>query len=210
MGVFDPRPDKKFEICPEGKHTGVLFTIVDCGSIRDTYEGQEKIKHQVYLGWELVGVLMEDGRPFMYGNFYNVTDGDYGMYFPKNSNLNKMLRTWTGLNEKQCSYPSLLGKLVKEQTPCSITMAHEPSHKDPEKVYAVAESIKPYKGKDEPAPQNEPLIYALGGDNFEAVPMWLQKKIEACLENNGGVPPRPPKGEDGPVASHNIDEDIPF
>ncbi len=187
MGVFDPKPDKKFELCPEGKHTGVLFTIVDCGSHRDSYQGEEKIKHQVYLGWEFPEVLMSDGRPFMHGLFYNVTDGEYGMYFAKTSNINKMLRGWTGLDEKACSKPGLLGKLLKEKTPCTITITHEESRKDPSKMYAVAESIKPFKGKEAPAPVNDPVVYQLGGDNLSLVPEWLQKKIEACLENNGGV-----------------------
>ena len=208
MGTFDPKPEKQYEICPEGKHTGIPFTIVDCGSVHDSFQGVEKIKHQIYLGWEFPEVLMSDGRPFMYGNFYNVTNGEYGMYFAKTSNINKMLRTWTGLDEKACSKPGLLGKLVKDQTPCTITIAHEPSRKDPNKMYAVAESIKPFKGKNAPARINEPLIYQLGGENLAAVPEWLQKKIEACLENNGGIPP---KQKDAPGSGMDEgDMDIPF
>lgn len=204
MGVFDPKPDKKFELCPEGKHTGILFTIVDCGSHRDSYQGEEKIKHQIYLGWEFPEVLMSDGRPFMHGLFYNVTDGEYGMYFAKTSNINKMLRSWTGLDEKACSKPGLLGKLLKDKTPCTLTIAHEESRKDPSKMYAVAESIKPFKGKEAPAPVNETVVYQLGGDNLSLVPEWLQKKIESCLENNEGLPPRAPKSDNG------ADEDVPF
>lgn len=215
MSVFDA-PDRPRELCPEGKHTGYLFTIVDVGSIRDTYMGEEKIKHRIYLGWEFPDLPMSDGRPFMHGNFYSVTDGQYGMYFPKTSNMNKMLRGWTGLDEKACSKPGLLGKLLKDHTPCSISIAHESGKKDPSKVYAVAESIKPFKGKDAPEPVNVPVIYQIGDseDRYELVPEWLKKQIAGCLELNGGVPKREPKQapDHDPHNGAEIDDDmgIPF
>lgn len=210
MSVFDA-PDRPRELCPKGQHTGYLFTVVDVGSIRDTFEGVEKIKHRIYLGWEFPEVLMSDGRPFMWGNFFNVTDGQYGMYFPKASNMNKMLRGWTGLDEKACSKPAMLGKLLKNQTPCSIMIGHKKDKKDPSLSHAVALSIDAFEGKNPPEPVNVPVIYQIGDseDRYELVPEWLKKQIAGCLELNGGVPkrefnPAPDQGDAKP------DEYIPF
>lgn len=207
MGPFDPPVERPHELAPEGKFPAILYMIVDCGSVRDSYDGIEKIKHQVYLCWELVGTAMSDGRPFVQGMFYNITDGQFGPYFAKTSNINKMLRGWTKGDEKACSKPSLLGKLLRDETPCYMTIAHETKEKNGEKkTYANVESIKPYTGKDEVKRVNAPVVYGpVGSDYPEGLPEWLKKRINACLELNGGVPAKAPANTEP-----SSDEDFPF
>lgn len=209
MSIFETS-DRPRELCPEGRHTAYLYSVVDLGSIRDSYQGEEKIRHQIYLTWEFPEAPMSDGRPFVHGASYNVTDGNYGLYFAKTSNINKMLRGWTGLDEKACSKPGLLGKLVRERTPCTISIVHEEGKKDKTKTYAVAESIKPCKAKDLPAPVNPHVFYGpVGSEIPDAIPEWLKKRIGECLELNGGVPKR----EDRPAPGAGMEEgdmDIPF
>lgn len=213
MSVFD-KETRPREIVPEGRHTAILYSIVDLGSRIDVYDGVERVKHEAHLAWEFPDVLMSDGRPFAYGNTYTVTDGKYGLYFAKTSNLNKMLRSWTGLNEKACSKPGLLGRLMKDGTPCTISIVHEPSKKEPGKMFPKAESIKPFRGKDVPARVNKPISYSIDQDVLpEGLPDWQVKRIAESLERTTGVPERKPREEDAAHAGRVVDTDdhgIPF
>lgn len=172
------------ELAPEGKYTAVLYLAVDCGTNEDTYNGVSKLKHDVYLAWELVDTAMSDGRPFTIGNTYTITDGKFGPYFAKTSNANKMLRSWTGMDEKACSKANLLGKLIEEQTPCTISVGVQQGRKDPTKEYNIIESVKPYKGKPIKGRANAPILYAIrDGEVPEEVYPWLKDRIASCLEN---------------------------
>ena len=119
-----------------------------------------------------------------------------------------MLRGWTGLDEKACSRADLLGKLVIEQIPCTITVGEQQGKKDPTRIFNIIESVKPYKGKDNPVRYNNPVLYALlDGDVPDEVHGWLKARIENCLENEArkhGFDAEEP-GE--PVLP---DEDVPF
>lgn len=194
------------ELIPEGKYPAVLYLVVDCGTREDTYQGVSRLKHEVYLCWELVGTKMADGRPYAIGNFYNLTDGKFGPYFAKSSNANKMLRSWTGLDEKACSKANLLGKLVEEQTPCFIQVGEQQGKKDPTKTYNIIESVKPYKGKDIEPRFNAPVLYALlDGPVPDEVPDWLHQRISDCLENTN-----PDAIKAAKAAQAEADESLPF
>lgn len=207
MGMFEGSTDFKKEIIKEGKYTAVPYLIVDCGSREDTYNGETRVKHEVYFAWELVDTKMADGRPFALGNHYSITDGNYGPYFAKTSNMNKLLRGWLGIDEKAASKPALIGKLIREQTPCTITVGEQQGKKDPTKTYNIIEKVAPYKGKDKPQRVNEALMYGPPGSPFpENMPEWLKKRVEACMELNGGVPEKKAPGH----AMEEGDMDVPF
>ncbi len=208
MSIFDQpiQESKPQELIPEGRYTGILYSVVDLGTHKDTYEGVERLKHEVHLTWELVGSAMSDGRPFAASKTLTITNGKFGPYMAKTSNIFKMLRTWTGKDEKACSNVRILGELVKEQFPASITIEHVQGKKDATKTYAIIESIKAYKGKDKPSRVNEAFFFSVGQDT-SALPAWQANRVTECLELNGGLPAR----EDAPQAPAAIEEDcIPF
>jgi len=206
MSIFDkPVDSKPRENPPEGKYDAVLMGVVDLGTHEDTYQGVSRTKHELQLTWELCGSQMSDGRPFVVSKNYTCTNGQFGMYFAATSNIFKMLKTWTGKDEKACKKPGILGQLIRDQTPATITIEHQQGKTDPTKTYANIESIKPFKGKNPPTRTNAPVVYELGGPGLEELPEWQRKKIAECLENTTGLPER--KKDD---VDHGTTEDIPF
>lgn len=211
MSIFDqPSESRPREIPPADKYPALLTKIIDLGTHTDTYEGVERLKHELELTWELVGSKMEDGRPFFVSVTYTMTNGKFGPYFAKTSNIFKMLKAWTGKDEKVCKNVRILGELVRSDFPATITVEHQESKKvgldGKPKVYANIESIKPYKGKEKLVRVNDPVFFSIGGD-YSALPAWQQEKIKSSLELNGGVPKR----EDAPAIDHtDFDESIPF
>lgn len=184
MSFFDAPSNTPREIIPEGKYTAIPYLAVDCGTRQDTYQGETKLKREIYVAWELVDTAMADGRPFVIGNFYTITSGKFGPYFAKTSNANKMLRGWTGMDEKACSKPHLIGRLIADQTPCLLTVGEQQGRKDPSKIYSIIESIKPHKGAKHKNRHNDPVLYALAdGPVPESVPAWLRSRISECIEN---------------------------
>ena len=211
MGAFDAPDYGPREIPEEGKHTAILYSVVDLGTRNDTYDGVTRQKHEIHVAWELIDTKMADGRPFVVSKKYTVTNGQYGMYFASTSNIFKMLKSWTGLDEKSCKRPALLGKLITEQFPATITIEHQQGKADPSKTYANIESIKPYKGKEKPKQRfNEPIVYEIGDSNFDSLQDWQKKLINECFEKNGGVPAREEKKPVTNLGTGELDDDIPF
>ena len=176
------------ELIPEGKHNARLIWIIDLGTHKDVFQGQEKFPHKIYLGFELVDTAMADGRPFMWGHKYNITNGKFGPYISRTSNLFKMLKGWQkDWDEKKLSNLGCLGSLIG--APARLTIAHEPDKNDAEKIWAVCESIKPVNPKEEVAmPTNKTILYALGDPCETELAPWILGIISQCLERNGGIP----------------------
>lgn len=205
MSIFDkPIQDTKpQELIPEGKYPAILYSVIDMGTHKDTYEGVERLKHEIQLTWELVGSAMSDGRPFVISKTYTLTNGKFGPYFAKTSNIFKMLRAWTGKDEKTCSNVRIMGELVREQFPATITIEQVRGKKDATKTYSIIESIKPYKGKEKVQATNQPYFFSVG-DDPSALPTWQEARVKECLEMNGGLP----KLEDTPKPTNLDAEDF--
>lgn len=213
--IFDVPQHAPRELPPEGKHTAVLYLIADLGHHRDTFGGEEKIKHKIYLSWELVDTKTEDGRPFVIGRDYTVSPSKFqkgGYYFAKTSNIYKTIKSWAN-KDKIRTDPGILVDLLKASFPCSITIEHQESRRDATKTFAVIESVKPYKGKDKPERTNEAVDCITNYDDFDKLPDWIKKKINANLERNGGVPEEAltPKFDEPQTESGDyLDDSIPF
>jgi hypothetical protein len=218
--MFEPK--KVFELVPEGIYDARLIWILDLGTHQDIFDGVTRYKRSLYLGWELIGTAMTDGRPFMVGKEYTITNGKYGPYIAKTSNLFKLLRAWQKWDEKQAGRVSSLGGLLAVMAPASISVAHEPNKKDATKTNVILEMIK--AAKKDPAPAvNLPMSYEVGEDFPEHLPDWVKKKVQTCCENTGGIPKteaqedepgEPPVGERHTdpyqLPDDMTDNDIPF
>ena len=215
MSMFSaptPTPEKKdFELVPEGKHTGIIRFFVDCGHHRDTFKGDEIIKHEVFVGWELDCEDSQGNRHWK-GDFYRASDytdkktGQQRIYFHDNSNFNKILRGWTGEPADKCKWDNFIQNLIVKEVPATISIEHLESKNDPTKTYSRIESVKPYKGKDEPRRKGEFVGWSFGDPGFEDLPLMLQRKINESIEKiepGGYVPARREKLPAG-------DEDVPF
>lgn len=65
----------------------ICYQILDLGTQKSTYNGESKLQHKVYIGFELINELMEDGRPFVVGSRYTLSGF-------KNAVLRKHLESW--------------------------------------------------------------------------------------------------------------------
>ena len=96
MSFYVENKGGEFERCPPGLHLARCYRIVDLGTQRSEYMGQEKFLHKVMIGWEIHGtredgsaIRMSDGRPF--GIFKN-----YTLSWSEKSNLRLDLQAWRG------------------------------------------------------------------------------------------------------------------
>jgi len=211
--LFGTSEGPNFELVPEGKHLGIIRFAIDCGHIRDSYKGIPTVKHQIFIGWEL-DCKDSQGNPHWKGDFYTATDfinkktkkADW--LFGETSNFNKILRAWTGQDSSTVMWRDFLGKLIKGQHPCWVTIEHNLS-KDGLKTYSNIDSIKPCKNGETFEPQLPILAGKPTEDEVMDLPGNIKKKIMASIEHTEGSYTIPPKSnKPRPVATE--DDDIDF
>ena len=65
-----------FQDAPPGTHVARAVKIIDLGTQKSEWQGEEKIKHQLLMVWELPNEELEvDGlkKPFTISKFYNAS-----------------------------------------------------------------------------------------------------------------------------------------
>ena len=83
-----------FEQAPTGMHNATCYRLVDVGTHNETFEGETKKRHSIFIYWELNDAKMEDGQPF------------------------SIMRQYTlSLNEKSALYKDLCAWRKKQFTP---------------------------------------------------------------------------------------------
>lgn len=186
--------DGDFELAPEGTHIATCYTIVDLGYQKTTYNGQEKVKPQVLIGWELTDEKMQDGRPFVASKVYNA-------FFSSKANLRKDLESWRG---KKFTEEELEGFDISKLcgVPCQITITHSDGERTYANVSAVTGLPKSVKAPDL---ENEKVVYSDNDDiAFQKLPEWIQKKIKnQVTEDQESENPAPQNTDD-------FDDDLPF
>lgn len=187
MTIFDKKFEvKEKELIEEGTYPARVYLLVDMGTHDAEWEGVIKPKHTVKIGFELIGTKMEDGRPFVVTKDFTLSNGIYGTYIAKTSNLHKLLKSWLKFDEKKATYVDNLPEIVG--SPALISIGVKPSMKDKSKSVNCIEGILPYKGKELPKAVNEKILYGLGesrkqpGAGFDKLYPWMQKQISECHE----------------------------
>ena len=210
-----------FELVPEGKHTGIIRYVVDCGHQHDSYQGVASIKHLIFVGWEL-DCLTKEGDRHWKGQFYTATDfinsktGEADWFLGGTSNFNKLLRGWTGQDQDTVKWRSFLGNLVNKQVPCTMVIELSEDKKTPGKFYSNIDAVKPYKavkGAPEPKRVGEVVTWMFGQDGLDDLPGNIRKKILASIEMVEGsykVPPKDPSKKPMPESDNGIDADLGF
>lgn len=198
---------KDFKKVPPGAHFAICNMVVDCG----LQEGfQKKPQHKVYLRWEVPDERVsyeKDGEtiegPCSIGRFYTLS-------LSEKANLRKDLENWrgktfTGEELKGFDIENLLGKC------CQIMVTHET---DNGKTYANVTGVmgvsRDQRERTKAAkPENTPISFSLEQPDqkkFDALPKWLQEKIDQRMEPEETRPPPKQAGAD----DFEADEDIPF
>lgn len=188
-----------YKIVPAANHVGVCSMVVDLGKQRVEYQGDSKVKHQVYIAWELPQEPIEwtdkdgvDRKGFMrIGKTYTVSTHE-------NSNLRADLENWRGrpfTKEEQEAFDitTIAG------VPAMVNVTHAERNG---RTYANVTGVTPIpKGMEKPKLSDLPLVYDdEHTDAYGLLPEWLQKKVDAQIVDEK---PRPQEYAD-------LDDEIPF
>lgn len=199
MLVTDNGGGGTFEQAPVGAHVARCIKLIDIGTHHGEYEGVPNVRHQIIVGWELPGELIQTGeyagQPFTVSEFYTLS-------LSEKSKLRPMLESWRGkpfteLELKGFDLKNLLGK------PCMVQVGR--NKKDRAKVQAV---MSLPKGMQVPEQVNPSVYFDLSNFNqaqFDALSdgiKGLVQKSDEWAALNGTPNDRPAPDFD--------DENIPF
>lgn len=200
-----PSTGGDFKLAPEGTHRAICNQIVDLGVQRDSWQGEEKLMHKIFIRWELPDERIDwekDGEklegPMVIGN-------EYTFSFSDKANLKRDLESWRGkrfTEEEKASFDmfALVGAA------CQVTVTHRTSAKGRDYVNVTGVAGWP-KGMDKPELECKGLKYSQDEpEAFQELPEWLRDKIQSQVleEQTASVEP----SEDAPEPP--IDDEIPF
>lgn len=165
-----PTPASEFKPLAAGTHLAVCYQVVDLGTQEDTYEGRTNVRPKVWLGFEVPGEKMSDGRNFVVGKEFSFSAS------PK-STFRKYLETWRGVPFKDSDFgpdgdfdvKNLIG------AGCMLSVVHNANGR------AVIQGIMALPGGTKvDAPEKEVyLSFEDGFDQqvFDGLQDWMQQRI---------------------------------
>jgi len=171
-----------------GATVGMLFSLVDLGTQKQTWDGEEKWMGKVRLSFELPDQLdeyevVENGKTTKVQKPM-VVSIEQTRSLGEKASLRKLLEQWRGqtftsAELKAFSLKNLLGK------PAMLTLIHKTSQQG-RQYCAIAGASKLPKGMKAPAnTTNAQMYYEIEqgeGGQFSEMPEWLQDKIRASKE----------------------------
>lgn len=176
MIIAKDSSESKFPKLPlpeAGTTQAVCCGVWDLGLQKTTYNGTEKVKHQVVIAWEVVEKINVPeseyhGKPYMLSKTYTVS-----LY--EGANLRKDLESWRGkpFTETEVSEGFDVEKLYGVN--CLVGIAHEADHTNT-KTYANITAILPLaKGMEKITPLRT---------REEAAPKWVTEKAAQAVSND--------------------------
>ncbi len=196
-----------FSLVPQGTHIAVCNMVVDLGLQKTTYLGQETIKHQCYIRWEIPDERVEwttkEGEPKEGPMSIGKT---YTLSLSEKANLRKDLEAWRGKNFTDDELKGFdLLKLLG--VPCMLTVTHADKQG---KIYANIKGISGIpKAMPRPDKTENDLMWYADDDrqHFSKLPKWIQEKLSSQADPH--EPPPPENGDPGPSVD-DLNDDIPF
>ena len=183
--VENTAPSGDFKQVPAGLHLARCYRIIDLGTQRTEFDGQEKHQRKIMLGWELHGkdddgeeLVTERGDPLAI--FKN-----YTLSWSEKANLRIDLQNWrnkpfTDTEMRRFDIQSILGAW------CMLTITHENRN---EKTYANVSSVTSVpatiKKMGLPEPVNDLLWFDIDEPDmevFNSFPDYLKEVIEKSPE----------------------------
>jgi hypothetical protein len=174
-----------------GATVGVLFSLVDLGTQKVSWDGEEKWTPKLRLAFELPDQVLE-GEVTENGKTTKVTKPmvvsmELTRSLGERATLRKHLETWRGqaFTSKELASFSLKNLLGKA---CLLTLVHKTSQAG--RNYCAIQGIaKLPKSMKAPAKtENAHVFYEIEqaeGGQFGELPEWLQEKIRASKELSG-------------------------
>lgn len=197
-----PKPSSggsDFEKAPAGNHVARCYLIADLGMQATTYLGEEQLKRQILIGFELSNELMADGRPF-------AVSGIYTYSLNKKSRLRAILESWRGKPYAEeeifdVDVADVIGRV------CMVQVVHQMGSNG--KTYTNIQSVTALpKGMTAPILDNPSVCYSPddpdSARDWDRLPAWIQKKIQTRVIPSGN------DSSAGTPGSLEFDDDIPF
>lgn len=215
MSLTPNQPESKRELAPAGTHRAVLYKVINLGTLKTEWQGQEKDSHKIRLIWELSDEFIEyekDGEkikaPFSIGRKFTFSMGD-------NSHLLPIVQGMTGgLTEDErwnFDIESLLG------VPCLITVIHDEYNGNKfAKVTGASQLPKAMEKPTQVNPSEVLDVRYLTEEQIEALPSFLSDDMESSREYHvrfkapRSEAPKPEKPKAVEDAQAINPEDIPF
>lgn len=180
-----------------GATTGVLFSLVDLGTQKVTWDGEEKWTPKLRLAFELPDQVLE-GEVTENGKTTKVTKPmvvsiELTRSLGERATLRKLLEQWRGaaFTSKELASFSLKNLLGKA---CLLTLVHKTSQAG-RQYCAIQGMAKLPKGMKAPTTtQNGQVFYEIEqgtGGQLNELPEWLQEKIRSSKELAGGASSAP-------------------
>lgn len=214
MALIASGSNKEFKLTPEGSHMAVCFRVIDLGTQRWEYQGEPQIGRKVLIGWELHGEA-DDGTPLKTDEGFPLgVSKTYTLSLGRKANLRADLESWRGKGFTEQELAGFdIGQLLGQV--CMITIKHT---KKNDKTYANVASVTRFPAalKDmRPTAINKLQLFDVTAPDksvYDALPEWITKQIDACVERNGTPTPQPMQNAGKPAGSgfDDMDDDIPF
>lgn len=180
MAIMAKSEGGNFEQPDTGPWPARCYSIIDLGHQRGEWQGEEKIRYQVLVIWELpTQDALEDGRPRSISKFYTLS-------LHEKSNLGKDLVAWRG---KAFTEEEKLGFDISKLAgvPCMLNLVEK---KDRVRV----DGVMPLpKGTPIPDQKNDTLVFELqayiDGDTsvYDKLSEGLQKLVNKAMELEKGT-----------------------
>lgn len=146
-----------YELTPAGTHVATCYRIIDLGTQKTNWQGQEKAQSKVLIAWELAHEKMADGRPFTISKRYTAS-------LHEKAGLRKDLQAWRGrpFNDDELAAFNI-SKLLG--VPCQLGVAHVT--KDGKTYANITAILGVSKGTQVPPLVNEKVHFDLDPKHFD-------------------------------------------
>jgi len=177
-----------FKLIPSGVHIGRCFRIVDLGTQKEDYQGEEKLLPKIVIYWELHGedeqgnpLMADNGEPLFIWQEYTASLG-------KKAKLRGALESWRGRPFTDDELKGFdISKLLNQY--CMVNVTHTVSKQN--KTYANVSSLTPLPAalkNAKPAAVLPSAVYDITKHDeklFSTFHEKLKEKINSSLERKG-------------------------
>ena len=169
----------KRELIPSGNYVARCYQMIEIGTVKELFQGEEKTMSKVRIGWELpteLKVFSEEK-----GEQPCVISKEYTLSMNEKATLRKMLASWRGKDFTEAEAKSFgITNLVGIR--CMLLVIEKSSAKDPSSVYNEIETVSQMP-KVFPCPPQVNKTFVLSYDEFDmekfnSLPDFIKDKMK--------------------------------
>ena len=183
MAINATNKGVKRELIPAGNYVARCYSMIEIGTVKESFQGDEKTLHKVRIGWELPTELKVFNEEK--GEQPCVISKEYTLSMNEKATLRKMLASWRGKDFTEAEAKSFdITKLLG--VACMLNIIEKPGTKDPSVVYNEIASVSPMiKGMQCPAQVNPTFVISYDNfdfEKYESLPDFIKDKMKTSEE----------------------------